>query len=267
MDKLAKLMQDIGILWDKYHTMYLNGMLNTLGLALAATAIGCIIGLLCGILNTIPCAKNDPLPKRILLKILRVIIRIYVEVFRGTPMMVQSLIFYYAIFNLFKRTGMSVTEINRVWSLFISGLVTVSLNSTAYLAEVLRGGILAVDAGQMEAARSLGMTHWQAMRRVVFPQAIKNSLPAIGNEFIINIKDSSVLCVLGVSDLMFMTRSVAGIYYKGTECYLIAATVYLFLTYLSSLLLKTITGRMTAPDNTKRRQGNQTVDLGLPSSN
>ncbi len=90
---------------------------------------------------------------------------------------------------------------------------------------------------------------------------------AIGNEFIINIKDSSVLCVLGVSDLMFMTRSVAGIYYKGTECYLIAATVYLFLTYLSSLLLKTITGRMTAPDNTKRRQGNQTVDLGLPSSN
>ena len=133
--------------------------------------------------------------------------------------------------------------------------------------EVLRGGILAVYAGQMEAARSLGMTHWQAMRRVVFPQAIKNSLPAIGNEFIINIKDSSVLCVLGVSDLMFMTRSVAGIYYKGTECYLIAATVYLFLTYLSSLLLKAITGRMTAPDNTKRRQGNQTVDLGLPSSN
>ena len=143
----------------------------------------------------------------------------------------------------------------------------VSLNSTAYLAEVLRGGILAVDAGQMEAARSLGMTHWQAMRKVVFPQAIKNSLPAIGNEFIINIKDSSVLCVVGVSDLMFMTRSVAGIYYKGTECYLIAAIVYLFLTYLSSLLLKAITGKMTAPDNTKRHQGNQTVDLGLPSSN
>ena len=127
--------------------------------------------------------------------------------------------------------------------------------------------LILYNAGQMEAARSLGMTHWQAMRRVVFPQAIKNSLPAIGNEFIINIKDSSVLCVLGVSDLMFMTRSVAGIYYKGTECYLIAATVYLFLTYLSSLLLKAITGRMTAPDNTKRRQGNQTVDLGLPSSN
>lgn len=182
-------------------------------------------------------------------------------------MMVQSLILYNAVFGLFKRTGMSVSDINRVWPLFLAGLVTVSLNSTAYLAEVLRGGILAVDAGQMEAARSLGMTHWQAMRKVVFPQAIKNSLPAIGNEFIINIKDSSVLCVVGVSDLMFMTRSVAGIYYKGTECYLIAAIVYLFLTYLSSLLLKAITGKMTAPDNTKRHQGNQTVDMGLPSSN
>ena len=186
--------------------------------------------------------------------------RFYIFVIRGTPMMVQSLILYNAVFGLFKRTGMSVSDINRVWPLFLAGLVTISLNSTAYLAEVLRGGILAVDAGQMEAARSLGMTHWQAMRKVVFPQAIKNSLPAIGNEFIINIKDSSVLCVVGVSDLMFMTRSVAGIYYKGTECYLIAAIVYLFLTYLSSLLLKAITGKMTAPDNTKRHQGAMTND-------
>ena len=111
------------------------------------------------------------------------------------------------------------------------------------------------------------MNHWQTMLHVILPQALRNIIPQIGNNFIINIKDSSVLCVVGVSDLMFMTRSVAGIYYKGTECYLIAAIVYLFLTYLSSLLLKAITGKMTAPDNTKRHQGNQTVDLGLPSSN
>ena len=254
----------LGII-SQYYSYLLSGVGYTMLIALIGTAAGFLIGLITGVIRTAPRSKNAVV--RVLHKIVNAIIAVYIEVFRGTPMMVQSLIFYYAIFNLFKRTGMSVTEINRVWSLFISGLVTVSLNSTAYLAEVLRGGILAVDAGQMEAARSLGMTHWQAMRRVVFPQAIKNSLPAIGNEFIINIKDSSVLCVLGVSDLMFMTRSVAGIYYKGTECYLIAATVYLFLTYLSSLLLKTITGRMTAPDNTKRRQGNQTVDLGLPSSN
>ena len=248
-------------------SLFVTGVWTTVQLALAGTAIAFVLALLMVFLRIQePDKRNNDFVK--LIKIVaNKFARFYIFVIRGTPMMVQSLIFYYAIFNLFKRTGMSVTEINRVWSLFISGLVTVSLNSTAYLAEVLRGGILAVDAGQMEAARSLGMTHWQAMRRVVFPQAIKNSLPAIGNEFIINIKDSSVLCVLGVSDLMFMTRSVAGIYYKGTECYLIAATVYLFLTYLSSLLLKAITGRMTAPDNTKRRQGNQTVDLGLPSSN
>ena len=258
-------LNDVLNIFIKYYPQLLTGVGNTVLIALTSTVAGLALGLLTGVVRTAPMSKNPIL--RALHKLLNAIIAIYVEIFRGTPMMVQSLIFYYAIFNLFKRTGMSVTEINRVWSLFISGLVTVSLNSTAYLAEVLRGGILAVDAGQMEAARSLGMTHWQAMRRVVFPQAIKNSLPAIGNEFIINIKDSSVLCVLGVSDLMFMTRSVAGIYYKGTECYLIAATVYLFLTYLSSLLLKAITGRMTAPDNTKRRQGNQTVDLGLPSSN
>ena len=188
------------------------------------------------------------------------VFRLYISVVRGTPLMLQILFVYFAPYYLF---GMSLARYPRL----LATVLAFSMNYAAYFAEIYRGGILAVDAGQMEAARSLGMTHWQAMRRVVFPQAIKNSLPAIGNEFIINIKDSSVLCVLGVSDLMFMTRSVAGIYYKGTECYLIAATVYLFLTYLSSLLLKAITGRMTAPDNTKRRQGNQTVDLGLPSSN
>ena len=193
-------------------SLFAIGISYTVRLALFGTAIAFVLSLLMVFLRIQePDKRNNDFVK--LIKIVaNKFARFYIFVIRGTPMMVQSLIFYYAIFNLFKRTGMSVTEINRVWSLFISGLVTVSLNSTAYLAEVLRGGILAVDAGQMEAARSLGMTHWQAMRRVVFPQAIKNSLPAIGNEFIINIKDSSVLCVLGVSDLMFMTRSVAGIY-------------------------------------------------------
>ena len=236
-------------------------------LALFGTAIAFVLSLLMVFLRIQEPDKRDNDFVKFLKIVANKFSRFYIFVIRGTPMMVQSLILYNAVFGLLKRTGMSVSDINRVWPLFLAGLVTVSHNSTAYLAEVLRGGILAVDAGQMEAARSLGMTHWQAMRKVVFPQAIKNSLPAIGNEFIINIKDSSVLCVVGVSDLMFMTRSVAGIYYKGTECYLIAAIVYLILTYLSSLLLKALTGKMTAPDNTKRRQGNQTVDLGLPSSN
>ena len=143
MDKLAKLMQDIGILWEKYRMMYLNGMLNTLGLALAATAIGCIIGLLCGILNTIPCAKNDPPPKRILLKIIRVIIRIYVEVFRGTPMMLQAVFIFYAL-PYFTDNAL---RFDNIWA---ASILIVSINTGAYMAESVRGGIISIDPGQTE---------------------------------------------------------------------------------------------------------------------
>ena len=204
-------------------SLFAIGISYTVRLALFGTAIAFVLSLLMVFLRIQEPDKRDNDFVKFLKIVANKFSRFYIFVIRGTPMMVQSLILYNAVFGLFKRTGMSVSDINRVWPLFLAGLVTVSL--------------------------------------------IMNSLPAIGNEFIINIKDSSVLCVVGVSDLMFMTRSVAGIYYKGTECYLIAAIVYLFLTYLSSLLLKAITGKMTAPDNTKRHQGNQTVDLGLPSSN
>ena len=249
-------------------SLLVTGIWVTVRLALFGTAIAFVLSLLMVFLRIQEPDRRDNDFVKFIKTVANKFARFYIFVIRGTPMMVQSLILYNAVFGLFKRTGMSVSDINRVWPMFLAGLVTVSLNSTAYLAEVLRGGILAIDAGQMEAARSLGMTHWQAMRKVVFPQAIKNSIPAIGNEFIINIKDSSVLCVLGVSDLMFMTRSVAGIYYKGTECYLIAAIVYLFLTYLSSLLLKAITKKLDSSDaNTENGKKSKTVDLGLPSSN
>ena len=253
-----------------YHqrSLFAIGISYTVRLALFGTAIAFVLSLLMVFLRIQEPDKRDNDFVKFLKIVANKFASFYIFVIRGTPMMVQSLILYNAVFSLFKRTGMSVSDINRVWPLFLAGLVTVSLNSTAYLAEVLRGGILAIDAGQMEAARSLGMTHWQAMRKVVFPQAIKNSIPAIGNEFIINIKDSSVLCVVGVSDLMFMTRSVAGIYYKGTECYLIAAIVYLFLTYLSSLLLRAIAKKLDSGSaNGENGTISKAIDLGLPSSN
>ena len=253
-----------------YHqrSLFAIGISYTVRLALFGTAIAFVLSLLMVFLRIQEPDKRDNDFVKFLKIVANKFASFYIFVIRGTPMMVQSLILYDAVFSLFKRTGMSVSDINRIWPLFLAGLVTVSLNSTAYLAEVLRGGILAIDAGQMEAARSLGMTHWQAMRKVVFPQAIKNSIPAIGNEFIINIKDSSVLCVVGVSDLMFMTRSVAGIYYKGTECYLIAAIVYLFLTYLSSLLLKAIAKKLDSGSaNGENGTISKAIDLGLPSSN
>ena len=256
----------IFMLWNT-RSVFATGIQNTVLLALFGTVIAFFLSLLLVFLRIQVVDRSDNDFVRFLKVVGSGFARVYSTVVRGTPMMIQGLLIYFGGIGVLKAFGLSTGQIGAVWSTFVAGLVTISLNSTAYMMEVLRSGIGAVDSGQAEAARSLGLSQWQAMSKVVFPQAIKNSLPAIGNEFIINIKDSSVLCVVGVSDLMFMTRSVAGIYYKGTECYLIAAIVYLFLTYLSSLLLKAITGKMTAPDNTKRHQGNQTVDLGLPSSN
>ena len=242
-------------IWEiatNYYQYFLRGTRTTILISLLTVFCGSILGCLIAFMRL---SKFKPLEK---------FASIYITVIRGTPMLVQLYIVYYQLdFINYPSGSLFGVDLERA----LPCIIALSINSSAYVAEIIRAGIQAVDKGQMEGARSCGMTNAQAMRYVVMPQAVKNILPAIGNEFIINIKDSSVLCVVGVSDLMFMTRSVAGIYYKGTECYLIAAIVYLFLTYLSSLLLKAITGKMTAPDNTKRHQGNHTVDLGLPSSN
>ncbi|MCR5088192.1 MAG: amino acid ABC transporter permease [Oscillospiraceae bacterium] len=225
----------------------LTGIWTTVRIALLGTGIAFILAMFMVFLRIQEPDKRDNDFVRLVKWIASHFARFYIFIIRGTPMMVQALIFYYFGFNLFKRTNMTVTEINHVWSFFISGLCTVALNSTAYLTEVLRGGIQAIDRGQMEAARSVGMTHWQAMMKVVFPQAVKNSIPAIGNEFIINIKDSSVLSVIGVMDLMYATKSISGIYFRSLEIYCVAAILYLILTYLSSLLLKYLGKKLDTP--------------------
>ena len=235
--------------------MLVTGIWTTVRIALLGTAIAFVLAILLVFLRIQEPDRRDSGMMKALKWLANHFARFYVFVIRGTPMMVQALIFYYFGFNLFKKTGMTVTEINHVWSFFISGLCTVALNSTAYLTEVLRGGILAVDRGQTEAARSVGMTNWQTMTKVVFPQAVKNSIPAIGNEFIINIKDSSVLSVIGVMDLMYATKSVSGIYFRSLEIYCVAALLYLVLTWLSSLLLKWLGKKLDMPVR------------GIPSSN
>ena len=235
--------------------MLLTGIWTTVRLALLGTAIAFVLAIFMVFLRIQEPDKRDNDFIKFLKWIASRFARFYIFIIRGTPMMVQALVFYYFGFNLFKRTGMTVTEINHVWSFFVSGLCTVSLNSTAYLTEVLRGGIQAVDRGQTEAARSLGMSNWQSMIKVVFPQAVKNSIPAIGNEFIINIKDSSVLSVIGVMDLMYATKSVSGIYFRSLEIYCVAALLYLILTWLSSLLLQYLGKKLDTPVK------------GIPSSN
>ena len=224
--------------------MFLAGIWTTVRIALFGTAIAFVLAVLLVFVRIQTPQRQDGAAAVLVKEIGALLSKLYITVIRGTPMMVQTLIIYYIGFGIFKNSGMSVTEVNRVWSCFISGLITVSLNSTAYLTEVLRGGIESVDPGQAEAARSLGMSNWQTMLKVVFPQAVKNSIPAIGNEFIINIKDSSVLSVIGCYDLMFATTSVVGIYYKALPVYTIAAVTYLVLTCLSSLIMRFVSARL-----------------------
>lgn len=225
------------MLWTSRQT-FITGITTTVELAVFGTVIAFFLALLlvfCRI-QTIDRPDND------FIRFCKVVgtgfAKVYSTVVRGTPMMVQGMIVYYGILALIQTTGdYSGAELNRIWSPFVAGLVTVSLNSTAYMMEVLRGGIAAVDSGQMEAARSLGLSQWQAMRKVVFPQGIKNSIPGLSNELVINIKDSSVLSMISVFDLTFAARTVGGNYYDYFPAFLLAAAIYLVLTMVATWLL------------------------------
>ena len=231
MNKFTKLVTEIGKLWSKYGNSYLTGIQNTLILALAATAIGCVIGFACGILNTIPCSKNDPLPKRILLKLVRIIVRVYVEVFRGTPMVLQAVFIYYGL-PYFTDNALKFTN------MWVAALVVVSVNTGAYMAESVRGGIISIDPGQTEGAKAIGMTHVQTMMNVILPQALRNIMPQIGNNFIINVKDTSVMFIIGFPDFFAAHRAAVGASYL----YFPSATVemigYLCMTLTASFLLR-----------------------------
>ena len=182
MDRLLALGQDMALLWGKYWPSYLGGMGSTILLAVIATVIGCVIGLACGILNTIPYTSYDPAPKRVLLKVVRALVRIYVEVFRGTPMVLQAVFIYYGL-PYFSNNTM---RFDNIW---VAAILIVSINTGAYMAESVRGGIVSIDPGQTEGAKAIGMNHFQTMTSVILPQAFRNILPQIGNNFIINIKD------------------------------------------------------------------------------
>ena len=237
MDRFVQLGADIVKLWDRCGGDYLNGIRNTLILALVATAIGCVIGLVCGILNTIPCAKNDPPVKRFVIKLIRAIVRIYVEVFRGTPMMLQAVFIYYGLPYF---TNNSVQWPN-VWA---AAILVVSINTGAYMAESVRGGIISIDPGQTEGAKAIGMTHVQTMTSVILPQAIRNIMPQIGNNLIINIKDSSVMFIISFTEFFAAHRGAVG----ATYLYFPSATIemigYLTMTLIASFLLRRVERRM-----------------------
>lgn len=221
---------------------YLTGAITTIELAVFGTLIAFFLALLLAAVRILEIDRSDNDFVRFLKKVGVGFAKVYSTVVRGTPMLVQGVIIYYLGFAVVSSTGMSITEVNGIWTRFIAGLVVVSLNSTAYMMEVLRGGIESVDKGQMEAARSLGLSQWQAMLKVVFPQGIKYAIPGLSNELVINIKDSSVLSVIGVFDLAFAASTVAGIYYKQLNAYLVIAVFYLIMTALASWLLGKLAG-------------------------
>lgn len=225
--------------WTKYGTSYINGARNTLLISLVGTLIGCIIGFAVGIVQTIPINKTDRPLKRIVLKMANFILYVYVELFRGTPMIVQSVFIYYGARIVF----------SIAMDMWTAAFFIVSINTGAYMAETVRGGILSVDPGQTEGAKAIGMNHFQTMLCVILPQAFRNIIPQIGNNLIINIKDTSVLSVISITDLFFVHKSVAGSLYLYFESATIVMAIYLTMTLLTSYLLRLLENRLDGEDS------------------
>ena len=237
MNKFAQLGTDIARLWAKYSGAYIAGMRNTLMLALIGTVLGCLIGFVCGILNTIPYTKTDHPIKRFILKLIRVIIRVYVEVFRGTPMVLQAVFLYYGL-PYFTDNAL------RFGSIWAAAILVVSINTGAYMAESVRGGIISVDPGQTEGAMAIGMTHVQAMTSVILPQALRNIMPQIGNNFIINVKDTSVMFIIGFPEFFAAHRATVGASYLYFPSATVEMAGYLTMTLLASFLLRWVEKKM-----------------------
>lgn len=227
----------IGFLITEYWPLFLRGIATTLLIAIAGTIIGFIIGAIVAIVRTIPVHPKDSIFKKAILKLVGWILTGYVELFRATPMMVQAALIYYGALQYF---GIDMSPL-------FAGIFVVSINTGAYMAEIVRGGIISIDIGQTEGAQSIGMTHWQTMLNVIMPQALRNIMPSIGNEFVINIKDSSVLSVISVAELFFMAKSAAGTYFRFFEAFSIACLIYLVVNTIITRVLLKLEKRMDGP--------------------
>ena len=221
-------------LLKEYGSLFLKGTGYTMAMAVAGTLIGLFIGLFIGVYRTIPTPKNKGL--RVLKKAGDAIVSAYVELFRGTPMLVQALLFYYGFLSKMEMP-------------LVSAIIIISINTGAYMAEIVRCGIISVDKGQFEGAHAIGMTHGQTMLHVVLPQAMRNIMPSIGNECVVNIKDSSVLSVISITELMFMSKSAGGTYFQFIPAYLICAAIYFVLTFTVTRLLRLVERKMEGSKN------------------
>jgi len=225
--------------------MFLRGAGVTLWISVVGTILGTIIGLIVGVIRTIPVPEKGI--RKPILKVVNGLLSAYIEFFRGTPMIVQAMVIYYGSALAFE------INVDRI----AAALFIVSINTGAYMSEIVRGGIISIDKGQFEATQAIGMNHFQTMINVVLPQVVRNILPATGNEFVINIKDTSVLNVISVSELFFQSKTVAGNNFRYFETFFITCILYFIMTFVITRILRYIEVKMDGPDNYMIMAGNQ----------
>lgn len=220
-----QLITDMFSLATNYSSLLLEGIRNTLLISIFGTIVGIILGLLLAVMRNQEIHYKDSFIKRAIKTVLKYVSIAYVDIVRGTPMMVQAAVFFYG----FAYTGINLNPL-------VAGFVVVSFNTAAYISEIIRSGINGINEGQIEAARSLGLSHFEAMRYIVLPQALKNTVPALMNELIVNVKDTSVLSIIGVTELFYMTKAAASETYLTFPAYVLTAIIYLILTKSLTIL-------------------------------
>ena len=213
--------------FKNYWNYFTKGTVLTLEIALIGTILGYFLGFAIGLVQATPIARGDNIIRKTAFRILKPLCSVFVAVFRGTPMMVQAMVFYYGL----KNAGIDMSP-------FLASLIVLMLNTGAYMAETVRGGIISIDIGQLEGGFALGMSHTKTMFNVILPQAFRNIVPEMVNQFLTNLKMTSVLNVIGVYELYFATKSAAGIYYRYFESYIICAIFYFIVCTVFTKILK-----------------------------
>ena len=236
--KDAGFMEWIIFLTEKYWKLLLEGTLVTLEIAFLGTLAGYLIGFLMGFVKKTQINTEDGTVKKILIRAVKLITSVYVEVFRDTPIIVQAMVIYYGLIG----AGYKVSP-------FAAAVLTVGLNTGAYMAETVRAGIMSIDKGQQEGAVAIGMSNAQTMFYIILPQALKNILPEMSNQFLMNLKATSVLNVIGIAELYMCAKTASGVYYKYFESYIIVAVIYFILCFFANKLIGLMERKLKGKDN------------------
>lgn len=219
----------VWFIFKNYWSYFVKGTVLTLEIAIIGTILGYILGFGIGLVQATPIAKGDGIVRKISFRALKPICTVFVSIFRGTPMMVQAMVFYYGL----KSVGVDISP-------FLASVIVLMINTGAYMAETVRGGIISIDNGQLEGGFALGMSHTKTMFNVILPQAFRNIVPEMVNQFLTNLKMTSVLNVIGVYELYFATKSAAGIYYRYFESYIICAIFYFIICSIFTKILEVV---------------------------